>query len=177
MFFFTADQHFNHERIINYCHRPFIDIVEMNETLINKWNNKVTPKDSVYVLGDFYFKDLPSYRYYDIRNRLNGKIFLITGDHDDYIGSPSSYQLETKTPYLFLNNQIALFHWCIRNWQRSHFNSWHLYGHSHGKLFPIGKSWDVGVDNNNFEPLSYREIETIMNNRPDNPNHIKKEKS
>jgi calcineurin-like phosphoesterase family protein len=40
----------------------------------------------------------------------------------------------------------------MRVWPRSHHNSWQLYGHSHGKLLPIGKQWDIGVDNNDFYP-------------------------
>jgi calcineurin-like phosphoesterase family protein len=48
-----------------------------------------------------------------------------------------------------------------------------LYGHSHGKLPPIGKSWDIGVDNNDFSPISFKEMEKIMEERPDNPNLVK----
>jgi calcineurin-like phosphoesterase family protein len=61
----------------------------------------------------------------------------------------------------------------MRVWPRSHYNSWHLFGHSHGKLEPVGKSWDVGVDKNNFIPLSLTQIEKIMEKRPDNPNFVK----
>jgi calcineurin-like phosphoesterase family protein len=52
-------------------------------------------------------------------------------------------------------------------------NSWQLYGHSHGKLPPIGKQWDIGVDNNNFYPVSFNKICEIMVARPDNPNFVK----
>jgi calcineurin-like phosphoesterase family protein len=52
-------------------------------------------------------------------------------------------------------------------------NSWQLYGHSHGKLAPIGKQWDIGVDNNNFYPVSFNKICEIMVDRPDNPNFVK----
>jgi calcineurin-like phosphoesterase family protein len=48
----------------------------------------------------------------------------------------------------------------------------HLFGHSHGTLEPIGKSWDVGVDKNGYAPLSWDEIVEIMKNRPDNPNLV-----
>jgi calcineurin-like phosphoesterase family protein len=64
----------------------------------------------------------------------------------------------------------------MRTWARSHYNSWQLYGHSHGKLEPIGKQWDIGVDNNNYYPVSFDQITEIMKTRPDNPNLIKRRK-
>jgi hypothetical protein len=70
---------------------------------------------------------------------------------------------------------ITLCHWCMRVWPKSHYNSWHLYGHSHGKLPSEGKSHDVGVDNNNFYPLSLIEITKIMKYKPDNFNLVKSE--
>jgi calcineurin-like phosphoesterase family protein len=62
----------------------------------------------------------------------------------------------------------------IRPNSNTHYNSWQLYGHSHGKLPPIGKQWDIGVDNNDFSPVSFNEIREIMQNRPDNPNFVRK---
>ena len=51
--FFTADTHFCHKNIIKQEDRPFNSIEEMNETMIKKWNAKVKPTDSIYILGDF----------------------------------------------------------------------------------------------------------------------------
>jgi calcineurin-like phosphoesterase family protein len=60
----------------------------------------------------------------------------------------------------------------MRVWNKSHLNSWQLYGHSHGDLDPIGKQYDVGVDSNDFKPLSYEEIEDIIKKAPNNLNYI-----
>jgi len=49
-----------------------------------------------------------------------------------------------------------------------------LHGHSHGGLNPIGKQYDIGVDNNNFYPISYEQLRIIMKDKPDNFNYIKK---
>jgi len=49
---FTADLHLGHARIIELCDRPFRDPADMNETIIQKWNERVAPEDQVYVLGD-----------------------------------------------------------------------------------------------------------------------------
>jgi calcineurin-like phosphoesterase family protein len=52
---FTSDTHFSHNNIIRYCNRPFSNVEEMDEVLINNWNNKVKQNDDVYHLGDIIF--------------------------------------------------------------------------------------------------------------------------
>ena len=176
MRYLTSDLHFNHKNVIKYNNRPFENIDEMNSTLIDNWNSVVRNKDTVYCLGDFAFGDpIP------IVKKLNGKIFFLIGDHDHSILKHKDQLLSMghKGFVDFLRikeakQEISLFHWCIRTWPKSHYGSYHAFGHSHGKLEPIGKSWDVGVDNNNYKPLSIYEFFDIMNNRPDNPNLVKK---
>jgi len=192
--FFTADCHFGHVNkrgtgIIDYSNRPFSSIEEMNEVLIDKWNAKVKKGDKVYHLGDFAFGDPIQYF-----KRLNGYVYFLRGDYDRSF----NYGLTFNGSHLFKQNgkgsqgfvyvdrilirnfkiqgkkqDIIMCHWCIRTWPRSHYNSWHLFAHAHGRLEPIGKSWDVGVDNNDFEPLALEELKVIMDSRPDNPNLVK----
>ncbi|MCD8157335.1 MAG: hypothetical protein LUD77_00105 [Clostridiales bacterium] len=56
MVYFTADTHFGHENIIKYCSRPFPDAKAMNEFMIEAWNSRVTGRDTVYILGDMFFR-------------------------------------------------------------------------------------------------------------------------
>lgn len=44
-----------------------------------------------------------------------------------------------------------------------------LNGNSHGQLEPVGKQWDVGVDSNDFYPVSFDRLAGIMAERPENP--------
>jgi len=175
MIFFTADQHFNHLNskgagIIQYQNRPFSDINEMNETLITNWNRRITSSDLVYILGDFCFRNSDQFL-----KRLNGKKILIKGDHDqDPLRFKDQFvKIEKMEKITEKGQTITLCHYCMRVWPKSHWNSWHLFAHSHGRLEPIGKSWDVGVDNNHFEVLSFDEIKLIMDTRPDNFNLVK----
>jgi len=142
----------------------------MDETLIKNWNERIQPRDLVYVIGDFSWKNPEIYV-----KQLNGRIILIAGGHD--------YRWKSKfgcfekvydalTIYIH-NHPVVLCHFCFRVWNKSHYNSWHLFGHSHGKLEPIGKSWDVGFDLNG-KLLSEDDIVEIMNNRPDNPNLVRR---
>lgn len=167
---FSADTHFGHAKIIQYCNRPFKSIEEMDETLIKNWNYVVQPEDVVYHLGDFAWRNIGKYA-----ERLNGNIHLVRGSHDKQIGNFSSYFITvTDLKSIVINgNRIVLCHYAMRVWQASHFNSWQLYGHSHGRLKPEGKQWDVGVDKNGFTPISYDYIEEIMKTQPDNFNYVK----
>lgn len=73
----TADQHFNHEKIIKYENRPFSDIEHMNRFMIDAWNSVVVKDDKVIVLGDFGFggSDFIS----DTLSRLRGNKVLVYG--------------------------------------------------------------------------------------------------
>lgn len=182
--FFTSDTHFGHRNIIRFCNRPFNSVEEMDETIISNWNAVVNKKDTVYHLGDFCTwktKDyLSLFNHY--RKRLNGKIFLIEGNHDYKINTNlskipiSNYGLVDKSPlyHIKINKQtIVMCHFAMRVWHKSHFDSWHIYGHSHAKLSPIGKSWDVGVDNNNFIPVSFYDLKRIMESQSRNENWLR----
>jgi len=45
-----------------------------------------------------------------------------------------------------------------------------LYGHAHGKTEGLGKSMDVGVDCNDFKPVSFVQVVEIMMSKPLNIN-------
>jgi len=157
--FFTADTHFDHANIIKYSNRPYRNVNEMNESIINNWNSIVKPEDTVYHLGDFSFGNPRKFI-----DRLNGKILFIKGSHDKYI----------EAPYLRIINPdglkdeygnsryITLCHYSMRSWDKSHYASWCLFGHHHGSLEPYGLSFDVGVDCWNFFPVSLEQIDKKM---------------
>jgi len=171
--FFTADTHFNHSNIIEFCNRPFSDVLEMNEILIQNWNKVIKKEDLIYHLGDFGFGELKH-----ILDRLNGGIVLLVGSHDKDTLMYSDrfveiYDILEISPYdLKEEIFITLCHYAMRVWPKSHYNSWHLFGHSHNKLEPFGKSFDIGVDGHNFTPWSLDEIIEKMKKLPNNFNYV-----
>jgi len=51
----------------------------------------------------------------------------------------------------------------MRVWNKSFHGSWQLFGHSHGLLPDIGlMQMDVGVDSNNYAPISINMVTEIM---------------
>ena len=78
--FFTSDTHFNHTNILRYCNRPFKTVGQMNETIITNWNNVVGPDDVIFHLGDFCLGGAEEWN--KILDRLNGRIYLVLGNHD-----------------------------------------------------------------------------------------------
>jgi calcineurin-like phosphoesterase family protein len=168
--YFTADSHFNHANIIHFCQRPFASAEEMNEALIAKWNARVGKRDLVYHLGDFARGE-----WEPILNRLNGRIILIRGGHDKkYEKKFAGRFLHTADlmDIVIEGNALVLCHYCLRVWNKSHYDSWHLFGHSHGRLPALGKSLDVGVDGHEFAPWSWKEIKAYMVDRPHNENFL-----
>ena len=75
---YTADLHFGHERIIELSHRPFATVQEMDDALVYRWNERVTPTDEVFVLGDVV---IPERALVNV-SRLNGRKILVPGNHD-----------------------------------------------------------------------------------------------
>jgi len=170
MIWFTADTHYGDKKIIHYMNRPFKSVEEMNNTLIENWNKKVGERDLVYHLGDFGFGDPDP-----ILSKLKGFKKLVIGSHDrDAAKSDIWVAKDTRMDIWELNIPITLSHYCMRVWPKSHYNSYMLYGHSHGFLKSQGKSHDVGVDCNNFTPLSFLEVAALMEKKPDNFNLVKR---
>jgi len=187
MYFFTADQHFGHSNIIKFCNRPFKNVDEMDRVLIDNWNSKITNKDEVYVVGDFALTD-PK-RVNEIIRELKGNIYFIDGSHDRWIherafrnfadvegvegkdrrvmiGKNKLVDVKVNLPVTNERKDIWLCHYSMRSWPKSHYGTWHLYGHHHGRLAPHGKSFDVGVDCHDFYPLSLNEIAEKMKSLP-----------
>lgn len=159
MIWFTADTHFGHVKVITYSKRPYNTIEEMDADLIKKWNAKINQKDEVWHLGDFSFAKEPAI----YREQLNGRINLVLGNHDrrrmSLLDATRLFESVQDVKYLRYNNmRFWLSHYAHRTWPSSNKGTFHLYGHSHGDLPNYNRSMDVGVDANNYQPISIDEV-------------------
>lgn len=177
---FTSDTHFSHENIIKYCNRPFKDASEMNEVLISNWNNLVKPSDDIIIAGDFIHSGNLQL-VHSIMDRLNGDKWLCYGNHDyqnklerDEVCRRFNYHCWDSMDFQVEDSELEdgflkfhINHYPCEFWTR---NAVHLHGHVHSgptsssmevcKFNPM--RYDVGVDNNNFKPISYEEIKVII---------------
>ena len=170
--FFTADTHFDDEYAIQYFNRPFQSVDEMNAAMVERWNHVVTDDDLVYHLGDFTTQDLSYFTKWT--HQLKGNIRILPGNMDrlwlqDFVTNSKVLVIPPLISLAFEKlgrvgqpQVIVLCHYSMQVWERSNHGSWHLFGHSHGKLKGIGKSFDVGVDCTAFEPLSLDRIAEKM---------------
>lgn len=167
--YFTSDQHFHHRNIIQYCNRPFANIDDMQEQLIARHNAVVGKDDVVYNLGDMFWESCGT-RAFDIVNRLNGKKFYISGNHEKIFSKWPELRcfFEWTKQYAEIDipgyPKIILCHFAMRDWYRVEKGSWHLYGHAHGTLKEYGLSFDVGVDapGMDYAPISIEKVAARM---------------
>ena len=173
--FFTSDTHFNHANIIRFCSRPFKNVEHMNESLITNWNRVVGPEDIVFHLGDFCLGG--SAEWTRILERLNGKIYLISGNHDmKNLRQNYTEYFEAVLPQLHIevgNQKIYLNHYPFLCYGGAYKDTWQLFGHVHTSRHNTGKDaprlkmlfptqYDVGVDNNDFTPVSFAQVKAII---------------
>lgn len=177
--FFTSDTHFFHNNIIRYCKRPYETPEEMNEDFIKRWNEVITDDDTVFHLGDVVFGS--SEKWESILSRLKGKKVLLYGNHDQGVSTDildKYFIWHGKQAKIKIGHHIIyLQHFpylCFDGAWNGAKATWQLFGHVHTSekcqqgldvqrmklLFPC--QYDVGVDNNNYTPVSFTKVKEII---------------
>ena len=77
--FLTSDTHFCHIKDFLWKPRGFKSVEEMNEEIVERWNEIVRPDDIIYNLGDIALNDIETAISYI--KRLNGFQWWIRGNH------------------------------------------------------------------------------------------------
>lgn len=161
MYWFTSDEHFFHSNIIKHCNRPFESVLEMNEEIIKRHNEVVGENDEVIHCGDFAWKS--SFAHVQkIIEKLNGNHIFLKGSHDRWLKETHCHEIWEK---MIDGQYIVCCHYAMRTWPRSNYGSFQLHGHSHGTLEPLKNQMDVGVDANDFYPVSFEQIKRDLRGR------------
>ena len=174
MYYYIADAHFGHENILKMCRRPYESIDAMNEALIAAWNERVTGNDTVFILGDLFFRCVDPEA---ILCRLKGKKRLIIGNHDgSWMGKVDlGRYFVSVDPYLEITDGsrlLTLCHYPLLTWKHKlRQNSFMIHGHIHNDttsdFFPLlairERALNAGVDINGFRPVTFGEL--AENNR------------
>ena len=155
--FFTSDTHFGDHRTLNIHRRPFASVAEMERAMIAGWNAAVGPEDEVWHLGDF------ARRLADVAPllaSLSGRKHLIRGNNDP-VGIEAAAGWDSVRDYHELElegRRLVLCHYPFRSWNHMGRGAINFHGHSHGRLKPMRRQFDVGVDARGFRPITLAEI-------------------
>ncbi len=150
----TSDLHFGHFNITRFCPKTrghYQNIDQMNEDLVQRWNNKIANDDVVYILGDVCFMNLE--KATATVQSLHGKKILIEGNHDRKLLKNAAFRdcFQEIHKYLDINRngvKIVMFHYPIAEWDQMYRGSVHFFGHLHGNPSGIEqfRARDVGID-------------------------------
>lgn len=189
---FTSDTHFGHSNICrattkwegaDNVTRDFKSLDHMNDTLVNNINEVVGVDDILIHLGDWSFGGFENIELF--RNRINCKnIHLVFGNHDHHIrrnkGDVQSL-FSSVQDYLMIDlrmhkpgnivdrHTLICMHYPIASWDGMNDGNIHLHGHVHlpnNQRVADGMAMDVGVDGNNYYPISIENVLTIMRYQP-----------
>jgi calcineurin-like phosphoesterase family protein len=158
MIYFTSDTHFADPRVLRIDRRPFPDMVAHDAALIQYWNDVVCDDDDVWHLGDFM-----SVRGGDcdeLLGKLNGRKHLIIGNNDpETTTSASGWASVQHYEELHIDDvHLILCHYAFRTWNKMGKKSINLHGHSHGRLKPLPRQFDVGVDAQGLRPVTLKDV-------------------
>jgi calcineurin-like phosphoesterase family protein len=186
MLWFTSDWHLGHQAIIAYCRRPFLDAIEMGLQLVERFNALVSKTDTTIHVGDVSLdhREVPL-----VLPLLNGKHWLVPGNHDRCHSSHSKYvgQVERYKRYGFSaieeqmevdlpdGPRVLVCHMpyvdddprhknSYERWRPKDEGRWLLHGHCHSppERRVRGRQIDVGVDAWGYMPISAPQLAAVI---------------
>lgn len=158
MIYFTSDTHFGDPRVLRIDHRPFSDTAAHDAALIEHWNAIVGSDDDVWHLGDFMSKRAGECDL--LLGRLNGRKHLIIGNNDPErtMEAKGWASVQHYAEIRMDHHHLILCHYAFRTWNQMGKKSINLHGHSHGRLKPLPRQFDVGVDAQELRPVTLEQI-------------------
>lgn len=182
---FTADLHFGHRNIIDYCNRPFPDTDSMNRALIENWNDTVDPVDTVWVLGDFALGTIAD--TLPLARELHGRKVLVAGNHDRcwaghgpgaegwvarYLDAGFDEIVQGTTRIDVGGHSALMCHFPyvgdshdddrFADHRPADTGDWLLHGHVHDRWTQNGRMINVGVDVADYRPIRDTDIASLI---------------
>ena len=169
MDYFTSDLHIGHDKDFIWNARGFSSIEEHDTQILLRWNEVVSPEDTVYILGDLCMGG-NEYEWNRIYKVLNGEKIFIIGNHDtankidkyvfDYgmicMGHASLYRYSKK--YQFYLSHYPTY---TANYEDKKHPLINLHGHTHQKTKFFNNNpymYNVALDAHNCTPVSIEQI-------------------
>lgn len=166
----TSDLHLSHNKPFLYEPRGFSSVEEMNEAIVERWNEVVRPDDIIYNLGDIALNDIEIAISYI--KRLNGFQWWIRGNHCTLnkvkriceecknISLISNPEASWATMFKYGKIMCYLSHYptITSNYDEKHFSQHviNFHGHTHSKEkweFDTPFTYNVAMDAHNCYPI------------------------
>lgn len=159
---FIADLHLGHENAVKW-RTQFSCAEEMNQLIIDNWNNQVNKQDTVFILGDVAW----NYKSLDLLSGMRGKKKLILGNHDEMkMEAYMKYFTHIYGAYEW-KHKIMLTHIPVHDMNMDRFRL-NIHGHLHDDLV-LNPDLDsmrdddpryinVSCEQINYTPISWDEL-------------------
>jgi calcineurin-like phosphoesterase family protein len=159
---FTADTHFGHAGALSLYRRPFASVADMNAAMVGRWNEVAGPDDDIWHLGDFALRISAAAAGVLLR-QLNGRKHLVTGNNDppEIVGLADWSSVQSYAEISVDGHRLVLCHYAFRTWNGMAKGALNLHGHSHGRLKPLPRQTDVGVDAWDFRPVAVGQMRGV----------------
>ena len=156
---FTSDTHFTDPRVLRLDRRPYASLADHDAALIAQWNAVVGEDDEIWHLGDFA-RTPDAERVGSLLAMLNGRKHLIVGNNDgpQTVAAIGWASVQHYAELSLDGRRLVLCHYPFRTWNGMHKGALDLHGHSHGKLKPMTRQYDVGVDAWAFRPIALADM-------------------
>lgn len=177
MKYFTSDTHFGQQRTLELSVRPFVDLTEMNLTMMSNWNKSITNNDLVYHAGDFMDIDkidllpilLSNLNFKELHWTLGNYDRKVTDKIKELVSDP---MLNGRKVFLYENGECRITigeqKYVIKH-ETDDFevgiakDEIALYGHIHGRAFAKRNGFDLGVDYHQYSPISEDQVKWFTN--------------
>jgi len=164
--FATGNQQFGRKGAINKFKRPFSDVQEMNNHMIDTWNSVVTEDDHVYVLGNLAWDPITAD---EVVGQLNGTIHLVKGEFDEATNSVADlheYKLNIFDGDIHVDDRhkLVLSYWPLREWhnKRKGYQSVISFNGAKYKSNHKENLINVNCDNWSFKPVELQKIKDLF---------------
>lgn len=172
MNYYTADPHFGHDKIRDFCARPFRDVSEMDAYILTAYQAALRPRDDLWIIGDFAFAKIDdAARLETLLASIPGRKHLVRGNHDKpwmtkLTGWASVHDLiEIKEN----GYRLTLCHYPMITFPGARHGALQLFGHVHQNWAGSRNSVNVGVDVWDFQPVTLGDILNGAQSLPINP--------
>ena len=165
--FATGNQQFGRKGAIKKFKRPFSNVQEMNNHMIDAWNSVVNEGDQVYVLGNLAWDPITARK---VLKKLKGQIWFLRGSHDAALEEV----IEDFPNVQFFNDAImelpdfdtVICHYPLSVWNGKDSGTIHIHGHTvldHKTDLTIENRFNICTDFWGYSPINYLTLKDFIN--------------